>query len=126
MAVIEVKDASGNDKGAKIVRPDGSLKWNGKVAFAQSDTKLPYPVVVTFTRASKKKRSLTGDESVKFKRLQGTQKPNYTFEKWLVVVEAGPVTCDSSQTDPKKMPHWNVGNWDNSVNPPVCTSLRES
>lgn len=43
-----------------------------------------------------------------------------------MVVEAGPVTFDSSQTDKNKMPNWNVGNWDNNASPPVSTSLGQT
>lgn len=118
----EIKDGGGNS----LATAKQSPNWGDSVTLAKSDSKLPYDVVINFatTTSSKRSSSLFDNEySAKFKRIccevAPPPRPNYAYEKRLVKVQAGSTSVDSSQTDESKMPHMNVGGWDNNGAPPV-------
>ncbi|TVY88012.1 hypothetical protein LAWI1_G008980, partial [Lachnellula willkommii] len=102
-ATVEIT-ASIKDGGGKFLASTGtqSPKWGGEAVIYGSNTKLPYDVTLTFSNKSTTKRTLLS----LWRRMYtpASPPPNYSYEKWIISIQAGATTFNTTQTDKTKMP----------------------
>lgn len=119
-AEFTIKDGGGKELTKKTIKNgNDELRWGSTITIPTGDSKLDYDVLVTFStkvqskRAEHEKRIGPGDPS------GGTTRPNFAYEKRIVVIQAGSQTWDTNARDDKVTPHFNVGDWDRNGAPPV-------
>lgn len=121
-AEFTIKDSGGKElTKKKIKNGNAELRWGSTITIPKGDSKLDYDVMVTFStkvqskRAAREKRIAPGDTG------GGNTRPDFGYEKRLVIVQAGTQSWDTNARDNKVTPHFNVGNWDRNGAPPVSS-----
>jgi len=114
-----IKDGAGN---LLTKKTNDQFSWGTKITTSKSDSKLDNDVEITFSKSAPnlKKRIGLGDPG------DHTPPPNFSYEKRLISIKIGDQAWDTTMTDEKKTPHFNVGGWDRNGVPPVSHLCQEA